>query len=257
MDIVNFKREQEYHMQHVERVRTVRHVINTDTPSSLGLKHLATRPKKQQLIDDRQQAIAKENRKLMERMTAILSGSKKSNKKPQAKSLNEKSRRQQVDKLNFENSLLVERLKHVPSVLDVSKLEQDFQRHVKIGGQLRRRQMQPMSVTPNSPPTKPRPSDGSTFDADLYIAQHTGSMDLGKSNMQRQSNLVASGENVLLGPYDQSQISEAPISTMQDFRREVISKKVLSQHQDIPAASTSGGKKKKASSSYEFSHEPV
>lgn len=71
MDIVQFKREQEYHKQHVERVRSVKHVINTSTPSSLGLKHLETRPKKQQLIDDRQQAIAKENRKLMERMTAV------------------------------------------------------------------------------------------------------------------------------------------------------------------------------------------
>ena len=71
MDLVNFKREQSYHIQHVERVRSVKHVINTATPDSLGLKHLATRPKKQQLIDDRQQAIAKENRKLMERMTAV------------------------------------------------------------------------------------------------------------------------------------------------------------------------------------------
>lgn len=71
MDLVKFKREQEYHIQHVERVRNVKRVINTDTPNSLGLKHLATRPKKQQLIDDRQQAIAKENRKLMERMTVV------------------------------------------------------------------------------------------------------------------------------------------------------------------------------------------
>ena len=71
MDLVKFKREQDHHIQHVERVRNVKRVINTDTPQSLGLKHLATRPKKQQLIDDRQQMIAKENRKLMERMTTV------------------------------------------------------------------------------------------------------------------------------------------------------------------------------------------
>ena len=46
-------------------------VLSTSTPSSLGLKHLATRPKKQQLIDDRHQQVAKENRKLMEKMTKV------------------------------------------------------------------------------------------------------------------------------------------------------------------------------------------
>ena len=71
MDLVNFKREHDHHVQHVDRVRSIRHVINTATPKSLGLKHLASRPKKQQLIDDRQQQIAKENRKLMERMTTV------------------------------------------------------------------------------------------------------------------------------------------------------------------------------------------
>jgi len=258
MDIVNFKREQEYHQQHIERVRGIRHVINTATPSSLGLKHLATRPKKQQLIDDRQQAIAQENRKLMERMTTILSGNKNKGGKGPTRSLNEKARRHQVDKLNFENSLLVDRLKTVPSVLNVSKLEEDFQRHVKIGSQLRRRQMQPSPITqtPHSPPVKPRPNDGSTFDADLYMAQHMGSVSLGKGNQVKQNNLVTSGENILLGPYDESNITEsgAPISTMQDFRREVISKKVLSQHQDFPQAAAK--QKPKKSQEYEYSHDP-
>jgi hypothetical protein len=258
MDIVNFKREQQYHQQHIERVRGIKHVINTATPSSLGLKHLATRPKKQQLLDDRQQAIAQENRKLMERMTTILSGGKSKTNKPMTRSLNEKSRRQQVDKLNLENSLLVDRLKSVPSVLDVNKLEEDFQRHVKIGSQLRRRQMQPSPITqtPHSPPVKPRKNDGSTFDADLYMAQHTGSVALGRGNQVKHNNLVTSGENVLLGPYDESNLTGngAPISTMQDFRREVISKKVLSQHQDFPQ--TTAKRKPQKSQEYEFSHDP-
>lgn len=261
MDIVNFKREQEYHQQHIERVRSIKHVINTSTPATLGLKHLATRPKKQQLIDDRQQAIAQENRKLMERMTTILSGSKNKPNKTTTRSLNEKARRQQVDKLNLENSLLVNRLKSVPSVLDVKSLEEDFQRHVKIGSQLRRRQMQPSPITstPHSPPPKPRPNDGSTFDADLYIAQHTGSVSLGKGNQAKHNNLITSGENVLLGPYDESNItgnSGAPIATMQDFRREVISKKVLSQHQDYPQTTAKRKPQNHQSQEYEYSHEP-
>jgi hypothetical protein len=40
-------------------------------PTSLGLKHLIVRAKKQQLVDDRRQEIAKENRKLMENMAKV------------------------------------------------------------------------------------------------------------------------------------------------------------------------------------------
>lgn len=44
---------------------------STSRPESLGLKHLATRPKKMQLIEDRRQEIAKENAKLMSLMTKV------------------------------------------------------------------------------------------------------------------------------------------------------------------------------------------
>ena len=46
-------------------------IISTSTPSTMSLKHLSSRPKKQQLIDDRRQEIAKENRKLMENMAKV------------------------------------------------------------------------------------------------------------------------------------------------------------------------------------------
>ena len=165
-----------------------------------------------------------------------------------------------MDKLNFENSLFVDRLKSVPAVLDVEKLENDFQRHLKIGSQLRRRQMKPMSLTPSSPTTKTRKSDGSTFDAALYISQHTGVNALTQASQSNQSILGNSGENVLLGSYHDSTISDAPITSMQDFRRQVISKKVLSQHNESSikhtTTSAGGGVKAKSSVSYEFEHEP-
>lgn len=44
---------------------------SSSTPESLGLKHLAVRPKKQQLIEDQRQKIAKENAKLMNGMTKV------------------------------------------------------------------------------------------------------------------------------------------------------------------------------------------
>ena len=64
-------RNMEQHKLHVMRIRNMQPTTDTSTPKSLGLKHLATRPKKQQLIDDRQEDIAKENKKLMERMTKV------------------------------------------------------------------------------------------------------------------------------------------------------------------------------------------
>jgi hypothetical protein len=45
---------------------------STSTPESLGLKHLAFRPKKQQLIDDNRQRIAKDNAKMMENMAKVV-----------------------------------------------------------------------------------------------------------------------------------------------------------------------------------------
>lgn len=72
MDIIAVTREMEQHRLHVMRVRNMQPTLDTSTPKSLGLKHLASRPKKQQLIDDRQQSIAKENKKLMERMTKVM-----------------------------------------------------------------------------------------------------------------------------------------------------------------------------------------
>lgn len=46
-------------------------IISSSTPESLGLKHLAIRPKKQQLIEDQRQKVAKENAKLMSGMTKV------------------------------------------------------------------------------------------------------------------------------------------------------------------------------------------
>jgi len=45
--------------------------LSSSTPESLGLKHLAIRPKKQQLIEDQRQKVAKENAKLMSGMTKV------------------------------------------------------------------------------------------------------------------------------------------------------------------------------------------
>jgi hypothetical protein len=126
----------------------------------------------------------------------------------------------------------------------------------------------PMSLTPSSPPSKPRTSGGSTFDADLYMAQHTGSSiyTTAKHAQNAGSSVLASaGENILLGNGgndDTFNSSGVGINNMHDFRRQVISKKVLSvQEQNtaskqLPLSSHSGGNNSVKNRSIEFSHNP-
>lgn len=178
--------------------------------------------------------------------------------------MNEKARRLAVDKLNAENAELVKRLRSVPSVLDVDALERDFQRHKTIGGQLRRRQMVPSSLTPSSPPSGARRGDGSTFDSARYIAQHTGSvlMTQSKEDSLLSSSLLSNTGEKVLGGTGEMDTSVGKISTMQDFRKQVISKKVLAQQKGGNSSSTPNmtaslqNQNKKLNMTVEFSHNP-
>ena len=129
-----------------------------------------------------------------------------SEKRPQPKyvkpvSLNELERRLAVDKVNFENSLMLHRIKNTPPVISKAQFEEDFKRHVEAEKVLRRRQM-----APPSPPKAPKsPKSGSSlFDQATYTAQ----------------NETLSGPSATdLG------LSSSPIKSMTEFRKHVISTK--------------------------------
>jgi hypothetical protein len=189
-------------------------IRSSSTPESLGLQHLAIRPKKQQLIEDRRQTVAKENAKLMGLMTKVFSSYhvKKYNgslfitqimndKRPQPNyvrpnSLNELERKRNVDKLNFENKMMSDRLRKVPPVISKSSLEEDFEKHLKAEANLRRRQMKPMGL-----PKDLHHASSVLFDATTYSAQ--------------QMNYSPENE------YG----SNSPIKSMTEFRKHVISSK--------------------------------
>lgn len=205
MDILIVTRQMQDHKEHLERLKQIKPCIDSSVPKSLGLKHLASRPKKQQLIDDRNAEVAKENKKLMERMTAIMvsTRSQPEHVKPQSRTFS----KLHVDKINFENKLLLTRLQSVPSVLDKDKMEKDFARHLKIGAHLRRRQIKPIGDNEKS-----RINDklGSSFDNQSYMSQ--------------QGSIIASiGGGGSIEGY-----GESPITTMQEFRKHVISSKKMS-----------------------------
>lgn len=134
-------------------------------------------------------------------------------KRPQPKyvrlqSLNEVERKLNVDKLNFENSLMLNRLKHVPSVINVASLEEDFQKHLAAESHLRKRQMKPMSV----PKDLHKVNDQSSlFNSSTYSAQH-----------QNYSQMSTDNSSSLGG--------SSPIKSMSDFRKHVIGSKRAAAH---------------------------
>lgn len=129
-------------------------------------------------------------------------------------SLNEVERKRAVDRLNFENQLMAQRLKKISPVIDNNKLEKDFKRHIKAEANLRRRQMKPLSLPKDlhqhSPlrrtldsPSQMSGTGSGLFDSELYTSQH--------------------GQHLQL---DQS--IDAPIRSIADFRKQVISSKRMS-----------------------------
>eukprot|EP01035_Chromulina_nebulosa_P037418 gene37418-50497_t len=94
-------------------------MIDTKPPTSSTYKHLNYRAKKQQLIDDRNQEIANENKKLMSRMTQIMTSSNnnRSNSAIKAASLVEIHRKHEIEKINEENKQMYQRLKKINPII--------------------------------------------------------------------------------------------------------------------------------------------
>lgn len=241
MDIIGVTRSMEQHRAHTYRIRNMEGTIDTTTPKSLGLKHLASRPKKQQLIDDRQAAIAKENKKLMERMTKIMCETRP--QKKHVKGATHAFNKLEVDRLNLENSLLSHRLKFVAPAIDVKKMEDDFTRHLTIGAHLRRRQIKPLNLNDTS---------NSRNQKQQNIYQPEGSFD-SNAYMSHQSSAV------LMNTDGSTVLGDAPIKNMSDFRKQVLSSKKMPNgfipRQEIEPLNNNS-KNDTVNSKYEYTHNP-
>lgn len=132
-------------------------------------------------------------------------------------SLNELERKRQIDRVNFENKLMIERLSHTRGVINNEDLKESFKKHQKAEQNLRRRQMKPLSLpkdfNPNSSfqresKLNPSQSISTGFDASSYITQRYDS---------------SSQDNVKI-------IEPSPIRTVADFRKQVISTKKIQHH---------------------------
>mmetsp|Transcript_18737 Transcript_18737/g.41708 ORF Transcript_18737/g.41708 Transcript_18737/m.41708 type:complete len:260 (-) Transcript_18737:2746-3525(-) len=215
MLLVQFKREQEQHRLHIQRIRDTKAMLDSSTPESLGLKHLAVRPKKQQLIEDRRQKVAKENAKLMEGMTKIMNERRGQSNHSMPVSLNEVQRKREVDRVNFENNLMLDRLNRIAPTFSKAQLEDDFKKHLKAEANLRKRQMKPLSLPKDMTGTKVK-DKSSLFDASTYASQH-----------ESFGGGSRGGTSVLETEFD------SPIKSMKEFRQHVIATKKMGAGGDV------------------------
>ena len=231
MEIVKHKRDIKTYQEHRERLDNILACTDTSTPSSLGMKHLATRPKKQQLIEDRHQMEAKENKQLMERMTKLMVSKRAQPKYERHPSIHETGRKMEADRVNMENKLLLHRLKVVNPVLDRKKMKHDWDRHLKIGANMRRKKMPPVAEVLGQGSKMKSKTVGSGFDSASYISQLEGSVGEGSA---------ASGGS--------------PIKTMAEFRKHVISTKKMAASQANLNQGSLTGKSSMSSGGFEMSH---
>lgn len=200
-DIIQYKRNLASMKQHNERVRKTKACIDMSTPESLGLKHLKTRAKKKQLNEDRNQHVAKENRKLMENMIKIMSDPRKQKPHVFLDSLNEKERVFYVEKVNRGNEVMFERLKATKPVVSRKKMEEDFNHHQKFLGYMQRKTR--FKTLPKIASTK---AGSELFDADSYASMNAPST-------------APDDPNFGTG------LTGSPIQSMSDFRKNVLSQK--------------------------------
>lgn len=232
METVKHKRDMKTYQEHRDRLRKISPCTDTSTPLSLGLKHLATRPKKQQLIEDRHRVIAMENKQLMERMTKLMVHDRGQPKYERHPSLGETARKLEVDRVNMENNLLLHRLKTVGGVISKSEMERAWARHLKIGANMRRKQLPAHDHNPNKSKSISK-TVGSTFDSASYMSQLEGS--------------VAEGSFENGG-------SQSPIRTMSEFRKHVISSKKMAHLQEQSNARAGLGQGQTGHSHFEMTH---
>lgn len=114
----------------------------------------------------------------------------------------ERVRRELAAKIAKDNKLLAARLQSTAPIIRRKEFDDDYHLHKKISGYLKKKRYGPAKLKPITSglsPTKSAPS----FDADSYMS------------------IFGGGQDSLYG----STIMEAPISSMSEFRKQVISSK--------------------------------
>ena len=207
-DVIARRRERKNHVMHRQRLKDSKSITDSMTPNTTNMTHLRNRAKKRQMADDRLQDIAHENRKLMEKMAAIMRSkgpsSKVDPKKPKQKGeavfgmggLNEVTRRKQHDKIASENREILTRIrggKNTRSFYDhnvmgkdevtrlkyIKNISKAHQRDTRVNKYNARKKMLAASMpantmfTPGMPETTGGAGYGQVLDGSMNLSLHT------------------------------------------------------------------------------------
>lgn len=120
---------------HMQKLRSVKPTISLRKPKTF--KHLKSRAKKEQMLEDRYTEIERENRILLEKMTSIMQKPNRTSTSfnndrftnypgfVSKKSLNRASRKQQLLKITLENQAILRRLQDKNSNYNVARWEHE------------------------------------------------------------------------------------------------------------------------------------
>lgn len=121
---------------HMQKLRSVKPTIDVGKPKNF--KHLKSRAKKEQMLEDRYTEIERENRILLEKMTSIMQKPNRTSTSfsterfgittaAMKRSLNRASRKQELLKITLENQAILRRLQDKTSNYNVARWEVDHQ----------------------------------------------------------------------------------------------------------------------------------
>lgn len=126
---------------HMQKLRNVKPTIDLKKPKNF--KHLKSRAKKEQMLEDRYTEIERENRILLEKMTSIMQKPNRTSTSfstdrfgsttvQPKKSLNKAARKQELLKITLENQAILRRLQDKSSNYNVAKWEHEHRARLEL-----------------------------------------------------------------------------------------------------------------------------
>ena len=207
-----------------KRLASVTKTTDSGPPRAMHMKHLDLRMKKKQMIEDRKQVIAHENRKLMEKMTDIVKGKGKSPlftpPKTVACSLNQREREEYVNRINLDNKIMIERLRKTTGWLDVTKMEEDYQlwlENRKIGSKAYKREKRAAALARRREAFSRQPSSGMS----VSTAKNTRGTLQTMEPPQPNSNFYNTSDNFNSDEIDMSNSYAPSFRTARELREQI------------------------------------
>jgi hypothetical protein len=164
-----------------------------------------------------------------------MSEDRRQDNRPKQSSLNQRERKGQIEKINRENRVMLERLQQVAPVLNKKKFDDDYELHKRMTSYLKKKRYG--ATTLKESPSRSAPEKSSTFDAESYMSLFGGGND---------------------SFYDSTTL-KSPVHSMAEFRKQIISSKRMgseSRETLPPLTQSHSNSHMKKDIRFEMTHEP-